>query len=139
MREIKFRVFTDNEMIYIKHEGDYQLNFGINDCWSLWSPYAEECTHVDGKLMQFTGLQDKDGVEIYEGDIIKSSLGRIAVVEWEKEGRFLGFETDRRILYINREPIVKIIGNIFEHPDLVGSERGCRNAHDLFSNIPKGT
>lgn len=68
---------------------------------------------------QFTGLRDKNGKEIYEGDVFRTSLGHVAIVEWEKEGRFLGFTIDRSILYINREPAVEVIGNIYEKPELL--------------------
>lgn len=70
---------------------------------------------------QYTGLKDKNGKEIYEGDAFKTSLGWVAVVEWEKEGRFLGFtmENERKIVYINREPRIEVIGNIHDTPELI--------------------
>ncbi|MDD4239684.1 MAG: YopX family protein, partial [Desulfotomaculaceae bacterium] len=62
-----------------------------------------------------------NGKEIYEGDIFRSSLGVVAVVEWEREGRFLGFTvgSERKIVYINREPAVEVIGTIHENSDLL--------------------
>lgn len=112
MREIKFRAWEKNlkEMIPV-----YSVDFEkkIINTESAWRTFDE------AKLMQYTGLKDKNGNEIYEGDIIKSSLGHVAAVEWEKEGRFIGFTVERSILYINREPAVEIIGNIYEHPHLL--------------------
>ena len=51
MRDIKFRIFENNEMSNL-------------NC--LYLPHVEE----NIKLMQFTGLFDKNDVEIYEGDLI---------------------------------------------------------------------
>lgn len=62
MREIKFRVLDkDGDMRFPPpvHEWDF------NDC-----QYFSEYTNKDTAVMQFTGLLDKNGKEIYEGDIL---------------------------------------------------------------------
>lgn len=79
--------------------------------------YFDDC-----ELMQYTGLKDKTGKEIYEGDIFETPFW-VAVVEWdENNGRFLGFTVskERRIVYVGRQPEpAKIIGNIYENPELL--------------------
>lgn len=78
----------------------------------------------DFDIMWFTGLQDRNGKEIYGGDIIKTILGHTAVVEWGNEdGRYLAFTVTRRIMYVGREPKVEVIGNRFDDPDLLGEVR----------------
>ena len=73
------------------------------------------------KIMQFTGLYDVNGKEIYEGDIIKHryfSIKGIAEVRWsDEEACFLAIEPNgaRVILRPNSE----IIGNIWENPELL--------------------
>jgi hypothetical protein len=101
-----------------------QMISGDDLAFEEYAPLTKLLSHKE--IMQFTGLFDKNGLEIYEGDVIKSFLGRVAVVEWEKEGRFLGFTvgSERKIIYINREPKVEIIGNIYENPELLEGARG---------------
>lgn len=72
-----------------------------------------------GTVGQFTGLTDRNGKRIYEGDMFKCLPGIMAVVEWESEARFLGFTSQRRISYVGREPKVEIVGNIHDNPSLL--------------------
>ncbi len=72
--------------------------------------------------LQFTGMRDKDGKEIYEGDVVelrqetsKGSEGLLTtIVEWSKDG--LNFN----IYPCHDEKYWKVIGNIYENPELVG-------------------
>lgn len=76
---------------------------------------------------QYTGLTDKNGVKIFEGDICKSSLNLLFYVVWDEENaRFIGFtiECERHLVYVGREPKVEIIGNIHDNPELLGVNDG---------------
>ena len=74
------------------------------------------------KLMRFTGLKDKNGVEIYEGDMFEDERKWRAVVQWDEENaRFLGVGSGF-VSYVGKVPSVKVIGNIYETPELLGSE-----------------
>lgn len=64
-------------------------------------------------LMQFTGLKDKNGKEIYEGDIVKSGI-TIEKVEFE-DGCFVVHDYD----YLHKWKHCKVIGNIYENPELL--------------------
>lgn len=122
MREIKFRAFYEfgKEMIYwdeVKNWICLQLN--END--------------PDFHLMQYTGLKDKNGKEIYEGDIVKCehAISEICFGKIGYDGSFNGmtgfylkswYSDDRDFmeLYYNFEPDnIEVIGNIYEHPELI--------------------
>jgi uncharacterized phage protein (TIGR01671 family) len=83
-------------------------------------------TYIQGfsniKLMQSTGLTDKNGKEIFEGDIIDSTDGFLTGVVEFRVG--LGMFISELVEYNNFERLCnvassrKIIGNIWEHPEL---------------------
>lgn len=111
-RPIKFRAWVKSRNIM-----EYCVDlspFHVGDCdRSRW-------TWDEVEVMQYTGLKDRNGKEIFEGDIIKTSLGHTAVVEWDNEnGRYLAFTATRRIVYVGREPKVEVIGNRWDNPSLL--------------------
>lgn len=75
---------------------------------------------------QYTGLNDTNSQEIYEGDIFQAGyFGGVDVVMWDNENtRYIGRSPQGCISYVGREPAVKIIGNIHDNPELLkGGER----------------
>ena len=71
---------------------------------------------------QFTGMLDKNGKEIYEGDIIyDSTLPKRGAVSWI-EGA--GFNYEARVSDANGNIIGEVIGNIHENPELLEDKYG---------------
>lgn len=118
MREIKFRAYlkTQRKMVY----------------FDLWD---HDCTHLDQDcdfdektdvVMQYTGLKDRNGRDIYEEDVIEYELQQIPIrkteayeVIWRQSG--FGFkrpgEEDGCATYLQLSKVA-VIGNIYENPEL---------------------
>nr|DAR38086.1 MAG TPA: YopX protein [Caudoviricetes sp.] len=127
MREIKFKVW------HIRERKMYFLE-AIDMCFELVTvtkknsdkqDYAAYFRFSEIELMQYTGIQDKNGVEIYEGDIVKfisrfdDSKKMGTVRYWAGDAAFL-IECEREIFFLfydalNRE----VLGNIYETPELL--------------------
>lgn len=69
-------------------------------------------------VMQYTGLKDKNGVEIYESDQVKTPAG-IGVVKWDRCFCLFWNDRDFTTLHDCAEEQLEVIGNILENPELL--------------------
>lgn len=110
MREIKFRSWYPLENRMMSHDE-------MSDMLDL--SYGEMFGEAEMKAiptMQFTGLKDKNGVEIYEGDIVCNE-GFKEKVYWDQ---FYGWVvSDEAMLGEVNFASIKVIGNIYENPELL--------------------
>ena len=73
-------------------------------------------------IMQYTGLKDKNGKEIYEGDIVKGywyDHPKPEVMDIEWSDHFYGFTITKYPLGIHGLHDLEIIGNIYQNPELL--------------------
>ena len=122
-RPIKFRVWDKREnkgmstqnMLY-----DAQLHH-------LWQDFVD---YPGYELMQYTGLTDKNGKEIYEGDIVQynqnSSYDNMDfIAKWSDDKLGFIFQSNsgeqlvNQTPHLNRFKHLEVVGNIFEHSELL--------------------
>lgn len=108
-RPIKFRAWNEEEKRMI---GPY----GLGD--SHWPSNAADVWLI----MQFTGLHDKNGTEIYEGDIFGNKALR-CVIERQEDGAYIAKFLDSRIASISildhKIANSEVIGNVHQNKDLL--------------------
>lgn len=137
-KEIKFRLWSKIGKKFIETNNP-NLEFVINNngyLYSIENFYGEiyVLPQMDIEVLQFTGLQDRNGKEIYEGDILKYNfpydgrLKHISPVTYLETQASFGLKD----IYGNEIPLYRItannyfevVGNIYENPELLEVENG---------------
>ena len=121
MREIKFRAWNPKEKIMctLENRGLKWITLEKVDPTFQGNCMSFILGWYMGELMQYTGLKDKNSKEIYDGDIVKSSLygQTIGVIEYREN--FFCLCWDEKIWSKLYDINLEVIGNIYENPELM--------------------
>ena len=105
MREIKFRYWNGVTKQMVLNPA-----MPFKEGWTIEQLFSDR----GWVWMQFTGLLDRNGKEIYEGDVVRLESSTPMVVEFSKGAFTAGY------IYGGVEAYrMEIIGNIYENPDLI--------------------
>ena len=138
MREIKFRIWDGIKLIYQDDINYIDFRSGFASVFDEYN-YVDNCSKgIDiDNIMQYTGLKDIEGKEIYEGDIVEFldeevnyshcgveydefiNIGKVIfshdeLMGWDITNRNMDLEE----VWHYRE-YIKVIGNIYENPELL--------------------
>lgn len=157
MRDIKFRIWDKTNKVMIDENTSQkelikmQMSLNSNNPMRFfyfedeWYPVMEATILFDAlstlkqdyndkiEIMQYAGLKDKNGKEIYEGDIVRKKCNylntgeikiRLYKVVWKEEWcawalKKLGNCTQSCYMYKNELDFCEIVGNIYENPELL--------------------
>lgn len=130
-REIKFRIFDKYTKIMSK---PFEIS-ELTDWDIIWSDRfydQDEVSFCDLIWMQFTGLKDRNGTEIYEGDIIQINhpfrrrkyTGKVFFSDGQFNGEgfyFSHYDTPNNCFSEGLE-YIEVIGDIYQNPELLNNK-----------------
>jgi uncharacterized phage protein (TIGR01671 family) len=120
MRQIKFRAWDIEGFMLEVNSIDFKRKTisGIRSDTHGWTDNFDAFV-----LMQFTGLLDKNGKEVYAGDVVRYTYAstppevRVGPVEWSDE--YLGWRFAELLIEPTPQKTMEVIGNIHENPELL--------------------
>jgi uncharacterized phage protein (TIGR01671 family) len=121
MREIKFRAYNTITGFMSEPATLRELLVDVNQSARATGGDID----LDGFVyLEFTGLKDKNGVEIYEGDVVSEWWFDEGVGEESGKKHIVKFDQENAMFTVWRGPnvdqhTIKVIGNIYENPELL--------------------
>jgi uncharacterized phage protein (TIGR01671 family) len=110
-----------NKMVYDIHVSNKGKMMDLEGGWDYFGD------NDNAVVMQYTGLKDKSGKEIYEGDIVKCVNGHIGEVHWEEHdccfnvSNYYSQSDDYPSMAFMEGQPMEVIGNIYSNPQLLNN------------------
>jgi len=133
MREIRFRgkQWDNCEWVY-----GYLMDWAGRPLIGVYKALGGEATAKDylfwnyspvdpATVGQFTGLRDRNGTEIYEGDIVQDELGEVFLVEYVRFGYVLKQIGEPWCRFPYEYDEYEVIGNIHDNPELLEVDKNA--------------
>lgn len=115
MRSIKFRAWAKRNEFFIDNIQDSYDGIGPDDPFDCFGGALDNDDYV---VEQYTGLKDKNGKEIYEGDVIRGDTGWIGKIIWSRFGfRVVILDNNQPDSFSldYASPNIQILGNVHEN------------------------
>lgn len=119
-RQLKFRAWNaeQNKMIFT-FDGEYKIMVNSKDGTVFCGGHLPTGDWNEPPLMQFIGLTDKIGNEIFEGDIVKTNSDKAMVISWsDRHASFVLIKEGLAIRHFGDGMVAnecEIVGNVYEN------------------------